>query len=179
MSTGGKKKNIEKRREKSRNDARYRRRSEARIFTELCHILPLTKEPTFYHLDRIAVLRVAVAMCRLRAVTANMFRQGHSPLLPGCARWYNEEDLSELLDGAVFLIVDLRSLIVYVSSSVVETIGMTQGILTIALNVPPRNVSNASTNGDAVPRLVNANLTYLATNHAFIHICISPTLYCI
>ncbi|KFD50894.1 hypothetical protein M513_08207 [Trichuris suis] len=118
--------NIEKRREKSRNDARYRRRSEARIFTELCHILPLTKEPTFYHLDRIAVLRVAVAMCRLRAVTANMFRQGHSPLLPGCARWYNEEDLSELLDGAVFLIVDLRSLIVYVSSSVVETIGMTQ-----------------------------------------------------
>ncbi|CDW53002.1 Hypoxia-inducible factor 1 alpha [Trichuris trichiura] len=118
--------NIEKRREKSRNDARYRRRSEARIFTELCHILPLTKEPTFYHLDRIAVLRVAVAMCRLRAVTANMFRQGHSPLLPGCTRWYNEEDLSELLDGAVFLIVDLRSLIVYVSSSVVETIGMTQ-----------------------------------------------------
>uniref|UniRef100_A0A5S6QZ03 PAS domain-containing protein n=1 Tax=Trichuris muris TaxID=70415 RepID=A0A5S6QZ03_TRIMR len=127
MSTGSKKKNIEKRREKSRNDARYRRRSEARIFTELCHILPLAKEPTFYHLDRIAVLRVAVAMCRLRAVTANVFRQGgHTPLLPGCARWYNEEDLSELLDGCVFLIVDLHSLIVYVSSSVVETIGMTQ-----------------------------------------------------
>ncbi|KAL1236287.1 Hypoxia-inducible factor [Trichinella pseudospiralis] len=120
-----KKRNVEKRREKSRHAARYRRQSEAHLFTDLYEILPLTTEPTFYHLDRIAVLRVAAALCRLRAVTPAIL---HFPnQLPALKdRCHVEQSLYDCLDNSAILIVDSTGLIIYVSLSISFCIGITQ-----------------------------------------------------
>ncbi|KRZ53126.1 Hypoxia-inducible factor 1 [Trichinella nativa] len=133
-----KKRNVEKRREKSRHAARYRRQSEAHLFTDLYEILPLTSEPTFYHLDRIAVLRVAAALCRLRAVTPastgvvfSFFEYSDlldSPnqlpaLKDGC---HVEQSLYDCFDNSAILIVDSTGLIIYVSLSISFCIGITQ-----------------------------------------------------
>ncbi|KRZ94010.1 Hypoxia-inducible factor 1 [Trichinella sp. T8] len=130
--------NVEKRREKSRHAARYRRQSEAHLFTDLYEILPLTSEPTFYHLDRIAVLRVAAALCRLRAVTPasmgvvfSFFEYSDlldSPnqlpaLKDGC---HVEQSLYDCFDNSAILIVDSTGLIIYVSLSISFCIGITQ-----------------------------------------------------
>ncbi|KAL1236286.1 Hypoxia-inducible factor [Trichinella pseudospiralis] len=117
--------NVEKRREKSRHAARYRRQSEAHLFTDLYEILPLTTEPTFYHLDRIAVLRVAAALCRLRAVTPAIL---HFPnQLPALKdRCHVEQSLYDCLDNSAILIVDSTGLIIYVSLSISFCIGITQ-----------------------------------------------------
>ncbi|KRZ79390.1 Hypoxia-inducible factor 1 [Trichinella papuae] len=120
-----KKRNVEKRREKSRHAARYRRQSEAHLFTDLYEILPLTSEPTFYHLDRIAVLRVAAALCRLRAVTPAIldFPNQLPALKDGC---HVEQSLYDCLDNSAILIVDSTGLIIYVSLSISFCIGITQ-----------------------------------------------------
>ncbi|KRY17924.1 Hypoxia-inducible factor 1 [Trichinella patagoniensis] len=117
--------NVEKRREKSRHAARYRRQSEAHLFTDLYEILPLTSEPTFYHLDRIAVLRVAAALCRLRAVTPAILDSPNQlpALKDGC---HVEQSLYDCFDNSAILIVDSTGLIIYVSLSISFCIGITQ-----------------------------------------------------
>lgn len=59
-------KNIDRRRESSRYAARDRRGKEADIFTDLKDVVPIVEESTVTHVDRIALLRVASTMCRMR-----------------------------------------------------------------------------------------------------------------
>lgn len=59
-------KNLDRRRESSRYAARDRRGKEADIFEDLKTVVPLVEESTVTHVDRIALLRVASTMCRMR-----------------------------------------------------------------------------------------------------------------
>jgi hypothetical protein len=59
-------KNLDRRRESSRYAARDRRGKEADIFTDLKDVVPIVEESTVTHVDRIALLRVASTMCRMR-----------------------------------------------------------------------------------------------------------------
>ncbi|VDN85115.1 unnamed protein product, partial [Brugia pahangi] len=61
-------KNLDRRRESSRFAARDRRGKEADIFTDLKVVIPIVDEATVTHVDRIAILRVALTLCRLRKV---------------------------------------------------------------------------------------------------------------
>ncbi|VDN88247.1 unnamed protein product, partial [Brugia pahangi] len=58
--------NLDRRRESSRFAARDRRGKEADIFTDLKVVIPIVDEATVTHVDRIAILRVALTLCRLR-----------------------------------------------------------------------------------------------------------------
>lgn len=58
--------NLDRRRETSRYAARDRRGKEADIFTDLKDVVPIVEETTVTHVDRIALLRVASTMCRMR-----------------------------------------------------------------------------------------------------------------
>uniref|UniRef100_A0A914W306 BHLH domain-containing protein n=1 Tax=Plectus sambesii TaxID=2011161 RepID=A0A914W306_9BILA len=60
------KRNMDRRRESSRHAARDRRGKETNIFTELKDVVPLVNEPTITHIDRIAQLRLAATLVRLR-----------------------------------------------------------------------------------------------------------------
>ncbi|VDK77558.1 unnamed protein product [Anisakis simplex] len=57
---------MDRRRETSRYAARDRRGKEANIFTHLKEVVPIVEEATVTHVDRIALLRVASTMFRLR-----------------------------------------------------------------------------------------------------------------
>lgn len=59
-------KNLDRRRESSRYAARDRRGKEADIFVDLKDVVPIVEESTVTHVDRIALLRVASTMCRMR-----------------------------------------------------------------------------------------------------------------
>jgi hypothetical protein len=65
---GGRKgnRNIDRRRETSRYAARDRRGKEADIFQDLKDVVPVVEESTVTHVDRIALLRVASTLCRMR-----------------------------------------------------------------------------------------------------------------
>lgn len=63
--------NMERRRDTSKLAARDRRGKEADIFTELRDCVPIVEEGTVTHLDRIALLRVAATICRLRKTAGN------------------------------------------------------------------------------------------------------------
>lgn len=57
---------MEKRRESSRYAARDRRNRESEIFADLKDTVPVVDEPTVTHVDRIAMLRIAATLCKLR-----------------------------------------------------------------------------------------------------------------
>lgn len=57
----------EKRKEKSRDAARYRRSKETDIFTELAAALPVPPEQAA-HLDKASVMRLAIAYLKVRSV---------------------------------------------------------------------------------------------------------------
>lgn len=57
----------EKRKEKSRDAARYRRSKETDIFTDLAAALPVTPEQAA-HLDKASVMRLAIAYLKVRSV---------------------------------------------------------------------------------------------------------------
>lgn len=57
---------LDRRRETSRYAARDRRGKEADIFTDLKDVVPVVEESTVTHVDRIALLRVASTLCRMR-----------------------------------------------------------------------------------------------------------------
>lgn len=58
---------MDRRRETSRFAARDRRGKEADIFLDLKDVVPIVDESsTTTHVDRIALLRVAATLCRMR-----------------------------------------------------------------------------------------------------------------
>ncbi|EJD75096.1 CBR-HIF-1 protein [Loa loa] len=117
---------LDRRRESSRFAARDRRGKEADIFTDLKVVVPIVDEATVTHVDRIAILRVALTLCRLRKVVTKFLR-----INPEEEREYfwSETTLLECLDGFL-AIVDLDGIILYVSESVSIYLGLTQTDLT-------------------------------------------------
>uniref|UniRef100_A0AAF5Q575 PAS domain-containing protein n=2 Tax=Wuchereria bancrofti TaxID=6293 RepID=A0AAF5Q575_WUCBA len=120
------KQNLDRRRESSRFAARDRRGKEADIFTDLKVVVPIVDEATVTHVDRIAILRVALTLCRLRKVATKFLKtnltEEHQCL-------WSETTLLECLDGFL-AIVDLNGIILYVSESVSIYLGLTQTDLT-------------------------------------------------
>ncbi|CAB3396596.1 unnamed protein product [Caenorhabditis bovis] len=121
------KRNMERRRETSRFAARDRRGKEADIFGDLKDVVPIVEEGTITHLDRIALLRVAATVCRLRKTAGNVLENDLSRE-KGVDIW-NEDTISECLDGFV-IIADSDSTILYVTESIAIYLGLTQTDLT-------------------------------------------------
>ncbi|CAG9534377.1 unnamed protein product [Cercopithifilaria johnstoni] len=120
------KQTLDRRRESSRFAARDRRGKEADIFTDLKVVVPIVDEATVTHVDRIALLRVALTLCRLRKV-ATKFLKTNLNEENECL--WSETTLLECLDGFL-AIVDLDGIILYVSESVSIYLGLTQTDLT-------------------------------------------------
>ncbi|EFP00809.1 CRE-HIF-1 protein [Caenorhabditis remanei] len=121
------KRNMERRRETSRYAARDRRCKEGEIFDELKQVVPIVEEGTVTHLDRIALLRVAATICRLRKTAGNVLENDLDTEFNN--EVWNEETIAECLDGFV-MIVDSDSSILYVTESVALYLGLTQTDLT-------------------------------------------------
>lgn len=121
------KRNMERRRETSRYAARDRRTKEGEIFDELKGVVPIVDEGTVTHLDRIALLRVAATICRLRKTAGNVLENDLDTEFNN--EVWNEEMIAECLDGFV-MIVDSDSSILYVTESVALYLGLTQTDLT-------------------------------------------------
>ncbi|CAI5452397.1 unnamed protein product [Caenorhabditis angaria] len=121
------KRNMERRRETSRYAARDRRGKEADIFGDLREVVPIVEEGTVTHLDRIALLRVAATVCRLRKTASNVLETTLEAEKIGDV--WNEDVISECLDGFV-MIADSDSTILYVTESVAIYLGLTQTDLT-------------------------------------------------
>lgn len=120
------KQNLDRRRESSRFAARDRRGKEADIFTDLKVVIPIVDEATVTHVDRIAILRVALTLCRLRKVATKFLKTN---LTEEHRCLWSETTLLECLDGFL-AIVDLDGIILYVSESVSIYLGLTQTDLT-------------------------------------------------
>ncbi|PAV91408.1 hypothetical protein WR25_06393 [Diploscapter pachys] len=118
-----KSRNLERRRETSRYAARDRRGKEADIFNDLKEVVPLVDDNTVTHLDRIALLRVAVTLCRLKKTAGNVLERTDSN--SDEANQHTEDMLTECLDGFV-MIVDSDGTILYITESVVLFLGLTQ-----------------------------------------------------
>ncbi|KAJ1371346.1 PAS fold [Parelaphostrongylus tenuis] len=125
--TGNSTRNMEKRRETSRYAARDRRGKETEIFSDLRAVVPIVGEGTITHLDRIAILRVSSAWCRLRKIAPNVLK----PTLVGREmtrfgrRLWCEDTLTESLDGFV-IIADSDATILCVTESVCLYLGLSQ-----------------------------------------------------
>lgn len=59
--------NMERRKEKSRDAARCRRSKETEIFTDLSTMLPFSKNDTV-HLDKASVIRIAISYLKIRTI---------------------------------------------------------------------------------------------------------------
>ncbi|KAM3717435.1 Hypoxia-inducible factor [Dirofilaria immitis] len=116
------KQTLDRRRESSRFAARDRRGKEADIFTDLKVVVPIVDEATVTHVDRIALLRVASTLCRLRKVVAKFLKTN---LDEKCGCLWSETTLLECLDGFL-AIIDLNGIILYISESVSIYLGLTQ-----------------------------------------------------
>lgn len=60
--------NMERRKEKSRDAARCRRSKEHEIFTDLCSTLPLSKADGVSHLDKASIVRIAISYLKIRSI---------------------------------------------------------------------------------------------------------------
>uniref|UniRef100_A0A8R1TXH4 PAS domain-containing protein n=2 Tax=Onchocerca volvulus TaxID=6282 RepID=A0A8R1TXH4_ONCVO len=120
------KQTLDRRRESSRFAARDRRGKEADIFTDLKVVVPIVDEATVTHVDRIALLRIASAVFRLRKIAAK-FLKTNLDKERECL--WSETTLLECLDGFL-AIIDLDGIILYISESVSIYLGLTQTDLT-------------------------------------------------
>ncbi|VDM45273.1 unnamed protein product [Toxocara canis] len=119
--------NLDRRRETSRYAARDRRGKEADIFTDLKEVVPIVEEATVTHVDRIALLRVASTMFRLRKHASKLLKTNLSEESSGL---WAEATILESLDGFV-AIIDSDGVILYVTESVSIYLGLTQNIVAL------------------------------------------------
>ncbi|RCN49043.1 hypothetical protein ANCCAN_04920 [Ancylostoma caninum] len=127
------KRNMEKRRETSRYAARDRRGKESEIFSDLRAVVPIVDEGSVTHLDRIAVLRVSSAWCRIRKTAPNVLKPslvGPELTKIGQELWC-EDTITEALDGFI-IIADSDGTILCVTESVCLYLGLSQGADSIA-----------------------------------------------
>uniref|UniRef100_A0A914ZWY5 PAS domain-containing protein n=1 Tax=Parascaris univalens TaxID=6257 RepID=A0A914ZWY5_PARUN len=120
------KRNLDRRRETSRYAARDRRGKEADIFTDLKEVVPIVEEATVTHVDRIALLRVASTMFRLRKHASKLLK---TALCEESLGLWSEATLLESLDGFM-AIIDSDGIILYITESVSIYLGLTQTDLT-------------------------------------------------
>uniref|UniRef100_A0A0K0DDM1 PAS domain-containing protein n=1 Tax=Angiostrongylus cantonensis TaxID=6313 RepID=A0A0K0DDM1_ANGCA len=113
--------NMERRRETSRYAARDRRGKETEIFSDLRAVVPIVGAGTVTHLDRIAILRVGSAWCRLRKIAPNV---GPELTKVGRNLWC-EDTITECLDGFI-IIADSEATILCVTESVCLYLGLSQ-----------------------------------------------------
>lgn len=116
-----KRRNNEKRKEKSRDAARSRRSRETEIFTDLANALPLTSEQ-ISQLDKASVMRLAISYLRVRDMVN---------LVP---ELQSTEENNKVTDGSVFLkslegflvVLSPEGDFVYLSENVSEYLGISQ-----------------------------------------------------
>uniref|UniRef100_A0A131YIW7 Hypoxia-inducible factor 1 alpha n=1 Tax=Rhipicephalus appendiculatus TaxID=34631 RepID=A0A131YIW7_RHIAP len=112
-------KNSEKRKEKSRDAARCRRSKESEIFTELSQQLPLP-ESVACQLDKASVMRLAISYLRLREILEPIADVAKST---ACSPY--DSSVLEALD-AVLLVLSAEGEIVFLSDNVGRHLGLNQ-----------------------------------------------------
>ncbi|XP_059058214.1 hypoxia-inducible factor 1-alpha-like [Achroia grisella] len=126
--TNQKRRNNEKRKEKSRVAARCRRNKEMQIFTELTAALPAKKEEV-EQLDKASVMRLAISYLRVRDVVSML--PTDSTEQPKIENPEGLEDVSselsymKALDGFLF-VLSQQGDIVYCSENVADHLGVSQ-----------------------------------------------------
>lgn len=120
MTASGKRRNSEKRKEKSRDAARCRRGKETEVFSELAKELPLP--PCLNQLDKASVMRVAISHLKIRQIMQNLEIQdlGSHEMLDDVDNLHGKA-----LDGFVVIISEHCDM-VYVSESVAKYLGIPQ-----------------------------------------------------
>ncbi|XP_076268178.1 HIF-1 transcription factor component sima isoform X3 [Rhynchophorus ferrugineus] len=120
--TKGKRRNNEKRKEKSRDAARSRRSRETEIFNDLGNALPLTAEQ-ISHLDKASVMRLAISYLRVRNMIQIFDVLPVKDNLPENVSV--EPVFLKSLEGFV-LVLSAEGDFVYLSENVNEYLGITQ-----------------------------------------------------
>jgi PAS domain S-box-containing protein len=121
-----KRRNSEKRKEKSRDAARCRRNQETGIFYELAHELPISYT-LLSQLDKASVIRLSITHLKLRQLLANACLNEYpdEQLVSADIEQRLDQQYYKCLDG--FLIVVTRSGdIIYISDNVEKYLGLTQ-----------------------------------------------------
>ncbi|XP_061384554.1 hypoxia-inducible factor 1-alpha isoform X4 [Danaus plexippus] len=125
--TSQKRRNNEKRKEKSRVAARCRRTKEMQIFAELTASLPAKKEDV-EQLDKASIMRLAISYLRVRDVVSMLPEDKEVPLMQspkGLEEIQSELSYMKALDGFV-LVLSQQGDIVYCSENVAEHLGVSQ-----------------------------------------------------
>nr|AJG42197.1 hypoxia-inducible factor 2 alpha B [Gymnocypris namensis] len=115
----------DRRKEKSRDAARYRRSKETEVFYELARQLPLSNS-TSSHLDKASIMRLAISYLRTRKL-----------LTSACATATETTDVDRLMDswylkslGGFISVVTSDGDIVFLSENINKLMGLTQVELT-------------------------------------------------
>ncbi|XP_072930087.1 uncharacterized protein [Epargyreus clarus] len=122
-----KRRNNEKRKEKSRVAARCRRTKEMQIFAELTAALPAKKEEV-EQLDKASVMRLAISYLKVRDVVSMLPEDTEPPKLQspkGLEEVQSELSYMKALDGFV-LVLSQAGDIVYCSENIAEHLGVSQ-----------------------------------------------------
>ncbi|XP_060805046.1 hypoxia-inducible factor 1-alpha isoform X2 [Amyelois transitella] len=123
-----KRRNNEKRKEKSRVAARCRRTKEMQIFTELTAALPAKKEEV-EQLDKASVMRLAISYLRVRDVVSMLpgdnTEQSKLENPKGLEEVSSELSYMKALDGFV-LVLSQQGDIVYCSENISDHLGVSQ-----------------------------------------------------
>lgn len=126
--TNQKRRNNEKRKEKSRVAARTRRNREMHIFAELSAALPARKEDVD-QLDKASVMRLAISYLRVRDVVSSLpqLETDHPKMQnpEGMEEVSSELSYMKALDGFV-LVLSQQGDIVYCSENISDHIGVSQ-----------------------------------------------------
>ncbi|KAK4884081.1 hypothetical protein RN001_000352 [Aquatica leii] len=120
-ATKEKRRNNEKRKEKSRDAARCRRSRETEIFTDLANMLPLQKEQ-ITQLDKASVMRLAISYLRVRDMI-NLVPQAKT--IKGNKSETDESVFLKSLEGFL-LVLSPEGDFIYLSENVSDYIGITQ-----------------------------------------------------
>ncbi|KAH7713659.1 hypoxia inducible factor 1alpha subunit [Aphelenchoides avenae] len=115
---------ADNRRVACKNAARERRGKESDIFQHLQEEVPVVDGETVTHVDRIAYLRLASTLCRLRNKISTFLYANVEGQRDNVDAW-SEDTISETLDGFV-LIADSDGTVLYVTESVALFVGLTQ-----------------------------------------------------
>ncbi|KAH9630795.1 hypothetical protein HF086_001023 [Spodoptera exigua] len=152
---GVKKRNNEKRKEKSRVAARCRRTKEMQIFAELTAALPARKEEV-EQLDKASVMRLAISYLKVRDVVSLLPEtESEHPKMKnpeGMEEVSTELSYMKALDGFV-LVLSQQGDIVYCSENIADHLGVSQVIHITGHMLTPADKTERNNNEDKKPEL--------------------------